>query len=68
MGEAMAKTELNPYVCEHCIERGPNLATAVPDMEALKKRPVPPEFTPPEGWTPKPSPRTNCLRNRRLTF
>jgi hypothetical protein len=22
MGEAMAKTELNPYVCEHCIEGG----------------------------------------------
>jgi hypothetical protein len=51
MGEAMAKTELNPYVCEHCIERGPGFG--VPDMEALRKRPVPPEFSPPEGWAPK---------------
>jgi hypothetical protein len=32
MGEAMAKTDMDPYVCEHCIERGPNLTTA--DMEA----------------------------------
>ena len=40
------------YVCPHCIERGPSLTTV--DMEALKARPTPPEFTPPAGWTPKP--------------
>lgn len=39
------------YVCEHCLERGPGLT--MPDFEALKKRPIPPTFTPPEGWTPK---------------
>ena len=49
--EAMAKTDLNPYVCAHCTERGPGFG--IVDFEALKKRPVPPEFTPPEGWTPK---------------
>lgn len=38
--------------CVHCIERGPSLTTA--DMEALRTRPVPPEFTAPEGWTPTP--------------
>jgi len=52
MGEAMAKTDLDPYVCVHCIERGPNLTTV--DMEALKNRPTPPEFTPPADWSPKP--------------
>ncbi|MFK7851358.1 MAG: hypothetical protein AB8D78_10310 [Akkermansiaceae bacterium] len=52
MGEAMAKTDLDPYVCVHCIERGPNLTTV--DMEALKQMPIAPEFTPPAGWTPKP--------------
>ncbi len=40
------------YVCEHCIERGPSLTTV--DMEALRKKPTPPEFTPPAGWTPQP--------------
>ena len=40
------------YVCEHCIERGPSLTTV--DMDALRKIPTPPEFTPPAGWTPKP--------------
>lgn len=39
------------YVCEHCIERGPGFG--IPDFEALKKRPTPPEFTAPEGWAPK---------------
>jgi hypothetical protein len=52
MGEAMAKTDMDPYVCVHCIERGPNLTTA--DLEKLKARPVAPEFTSPPGWTPKP--------------
>ena len=47
--DAMKKNR--PYVCEHCKERGPSLTTV--DMEALKKKPVPPEFTPPEGWVPK---------------
>jgi len=51
MGEALAKKELQPYVCVHCIERGPGFG--VPDLEALKKRPTPPEFTPPEAWAPK---------------
>jgi len=39
------------YVCVHCIERGPGFG--IPDFEALKKRPTPPEFTPPEDWAPK---------------
>ena len=39
------------YMCGHCIERGPSLTTA--DLEALKKRPITPTFSPPEGWTPK---------------
>jgi hypothetical protein len=39
------------YVCTHCIERGPGFG--VPDFEALKKRPTPPEFTPPAGWSPE---------------
>jgi hypothetical protein len=40
------------YVCVHCIERGPSLTTV--DMDALRKLPTPPEFTPPTDWTPKP--------------
>jgi hypothetical protein len=40
------------FVCEHCIERGPS-RTAV-DMEAVKRKPKAPEFTPPAGWSPKP--------------
>jgi hypothetical protein len=48
---AAAERGIGFYVCEHCRERGPNLTTV--DMEALKKRPSPPEFTPPAGWTPK---------------
>jgi hypothetical protein len=43
--------EAGAFVCEHCIERGPGFG--IPDMEALKKRPIPPAFTPPEGWAPK---------------
>ncbi|MDT8391424.1 MAG: hypothetical protein RRC34_13045 [Lentisphaeria bacterium] len=39
------------YVCEHCIERGPSVTKV--DMEALKRMPIPPAFTPPEGWAPK---------------
>ncbi len=54
MGEALAKTDMSPYVCEHCIERGPSVTTA--DMEKLKQMPIAPEFTPPAGWTPKPFP------------
>ena len=52
-GEAFAKEkglELF-YLCTHCIERGPGFG--IPDFEALKQRPVPPTFTPPEDWTPK---------------
>ncbi|PXA03522.1 hypothetical protein DDZ13_11095 [Coraliomargarita sinensis] len=52
MGEAMAKTDMNPYVCVHCIERGPNLTTV--DLKKLRQRPTAPEFTPPAGWTPEP--------------
>ena len=50
--EAMQKSRA--YTCAHCIERGPGFG--VPDMEALKKRPTPPEFNPPEGWEPKAFP------------
>ena len=50
--EAMAKTELNPYICVHCIERGPSRTTV--DMETLRNRPTPPEFSPPAGWEPEP--------------
>lgn len=47
--EAMALP--GAYMCGHCIERGPGFG--IPDMEALKKKPSPPEFTPPAGWSPK---------------
>jgi len=47
MGEAMSKTDMNPYVCIHCIERGPGFG--MPDFEALKKRPAPSEFSPHDG-------------------
>ena len=40
------------YACVHCIERGPAVTTV--DMTELKKWPLAPTFTPPEGWTPKP--------------
>lgn len=40
------------YVCEHCIERGPSVTRV--SMEELKKIPIPPAFTSPEGWAPKP--------------
>ena len=40
------------YVCEHCIERGPSVTRV--SMEELKKIPLPPAFTPPQGWAPKP--------------
>ena len=38
--------------CAYCTERGPSLTTA--DMETLRARPVPPDFTAPEGWTHQP--------------
>jgi hypothetical protein len=66
MGEAMAKTDMDPYVCVHCIERGPNLTTA--DLEKLKARPVHPSSHPLRAGRRKPSPPIRCLRNRRLTF
>ncbi|RMD75874.1 MAG: hypothetical protein D6820_13780 [Lentisphaerae bacterium] len=40
------------YICPHCVERGPG--AAIVDVEALRKRPTPPKFTPPAGWVPKP--------------
>lgn len=49
--EAMAKTDLDPYICDHCVERGPSLTMV--DMEALRNRPYPPKFTPPADWSPK---------------
>jgi len=42
------------YVCDHCVERGPNRTNV--DMAAMRKRPSVPEFTPPAGWSPKPFP------------
>jgi hypothetical protein len=42
------------YLCNHCIERGPGFG--IPDFDALKKRPSPADFTPPEGWAPQAFP------------
>lgn len=52
--EAMAKTDQDPYICEHCIERGPSTTSV--DMAALKEMPTPPGFNPPAGWAPKAFP------------